>query len=208
MSDNRVKRDDPPRTRSNRTTTSAAPPTSAHRRVIEKAVKLAYGVVDDHIAQGQKAAESLRAGTYTSADFDTDLKMLLERALSLSKEIGALGVDTLDAVRKMAGPRLGAPPVSDVAVEVKSKRRNQVKYDLRSSPTRFSPAVPPLYSADRTKEPLKDIRFEVRDGQHPVLIVNIPDNHPYGVYSGAIVDSETHEPAGFISVRVLEETQP
>jgi len=207
MSDNRVKRDDPQRTRPNRTA-SAAPPTSVHQRVIEKAVKLAYGVVDDHIAQGQKAAESLRAGTYTSADFDSDLKMLLERALRISKEIGALGVDALDAVRKMVGPRLGASAISDVAVEVKSKRRNQVKYDLRSSPARFSPTVPPLYSADRSKEPLKDIRFEVRDGQHPVLVVNIPDNHPYGVYSGAIVDSETHEPAGFISVRILEETKP
>jgi hypothetical protein len=48
----------------------------------------------------------------------------------------------------------------------------------------------------------------VRDGQRPVLVVNIPDNHPYGVYSGAIVDSETHEPAGFITVRVLEDEKP
>ena len=91
---------------------------------------------------------------------------------------------------------------------MKSKRRNQVKYDIRSSPTRFSPAVPPLHSADKTKEPLRDIHFVVRDGQRPVLVVNIPDNHPYGVYSGAIVDFETHEPAGFITVRVLEDEKP
>ena len=202
MTDNRAKRDDPPRTRSNRTASgpgqpaqsadgaSAATPGDARRakKVIGRAVKLAYGVVDDHILQGQKAAERLRAGTYSSADFDSDLKMLLDRALKLSKELGVVGVDFFDAVRKMAGPRLGAPPVSDVAVEVKSKQRNQVKYDIRSSPARFNPAVPPLYSADRTKEPLRDIHFTIGDGQRPVLVVNIPDNHPYGVYSGAIVD--------------------
>jgi hypothetical protein len=184
----------------------AAAPTAAHRKVIDQAVKLAYGVVDEHILQGQRAAQRLREGSYSSADFDSDLKMCLERALRLSKEFGVVGVDFFDAVRRLAGPRTGpGAPSSDVAVEVKSKKPAQVKFDLRSSPARFSPAVPPLHSADRTKEPLKDIRFEVREGQRPVLVVNVPDDHPHGLYAGAIVDSQTHEPGGFISVRVLED---
>jgi hypothetical protein len=215
---NRATREEPERTEPKRTTSGpgqqtqssdgagAASPTAAHRKVIDRAVKLAYGVVDDHILQGQRAAERLRAGTYNSADFDSDLKMCLERALRLSKEFGVVGVDFFDAVRRMAGPRSGpGSPAGDVAVEMKSKKRAQVNFDLRSPPTRFSPSVPPLHSADRTKEPLRDIHFVAREGLRPVLVVNIPDDHPHGVYTGAIVDSQTHEPGGYISVRVLEE---
>jgi hypothetical protein len=186
----------------------AAGPTSAHRKVINHAVDLAYGVVDDHIRQGQQAAERLRAGTYSSADFDSDLKTCLERALRLSKEFGVVGVEILDAIRRMAPYRSGSSsPAGDVALDVKSKRRAHVKFDLRSSPSRFSPAVPPLHSADRNKKPLEDVHFVVRDG-HPVLVVTIPDDHPHGLYTGAIVDAQTHEPGGFISVRVLEEDKP
>jgi hypothetical protein len=183
----------------------AAGPTAAHRKVINRAVELAYGVVDDHIRQGQQAAERLRAGTYSSADFDSDLKLCLDRALKLSKEFGVVGVDFFDAVRRMAPFRSAVGSIAaDFALEVKSNRRAQVKYDLRSSPTGFSPAVPPLHSADRSKKPLEDVHFVVREG-HPVLVVNIPDDHPHGLYTGPIIDSQTHEPGGFISVRVLEE---
>ena len=204
----RATKPDPERTGPDRTTSGPAGPTGAPK-VINRAVELAYGVVDDHIRQGQQAAERLRAGTYSSADFDSDLKMCLDRMLKLSKEFGVVGVDFFDAVRRMAGPRTGVgAPSGNVDVELKSKKRARVTHELRSNPPGFSPAVPPLHSADRTKEPLRDIRFVVREGQRPVLVVNIPDNHPSGVYTGAIVDSQTHEPGGFISVRVLEENNP
>ncbi len=41
-----------------------------------------------------------------------------------------------------------------------------------------------------------------------MLVVNIPTATLHGLYSGAIVDAQTHEPGGFISVRVLEEDKP
>jgi len=177
-----------------------------HREVIKRAVELAYHVVDDHIRQGQQAAERLSAGTYTSGDFDDDLRICLDRALKLSKEWGVVGVDFFAALRRMAGFRMGpAPAAPDVAVETKSKRRAEVKFHLRPGMSRFNPLVPPLHSADRSKEPLNDVHFEFRDRSRPVLVVNIPDGHPPGVYNGAIVDSKTHEPGGFISVRVLEQ---
>jgi hypothetical protein len=169
-------------------------------------VKLAYGVVDEHITQGQRAAQRLREGTYSSADFDSDLKACLERALRLSKEFGSVGVDLFDAVRRMAGP--GAAAASgggNVDLEVKSKKRAQVKWDLSKSPAGFSPSVPPLHSADRSKEPLRDVHFRMGDGQRHVLVVHVPDQHPSGVYTGAIVDSKTNEPGGFVSVRVHDE---
>jgi hypothetical protein len=214
----RPSRQEPERTGPNRTTgggghgsqsaggAGTARPAASHREVIDRAVKLAYGVVDDHIVQGQRAAERLRTGSYSSADFDQDLRMCLDRALRLSKEWGVVGADLFDALRRMAGSRMGpGPSASDVALEMKTKRRAVVKFDIRPGMSRFNPLVPPLHSADRTKEPLKDVHFEFRDGSRPVLVVNIPDDHPHGVYHGAIIDSKTHEPGGFISVRVLQE---
>ena len=100
----RATKPNPERTEPKRTTSGPAGPPSAQRKVISRAVELAYGVVDDHIRQGQKAAERLRAGTYSSADFDSDLKMCLDRALRLSKEFGVVGMDFFDAVRRKAGP--------------------------------------------------------------------------------------------------------
>jgi hypothetical protein len=202
----RATKPNPERTGPNRATSAPAGPPPAHRKVINRAVELAYGVVDDHIRQGQKAAERLRAGTYSSADFDSDLKMCLDRALRLSKEFGVVGVDLFDAIRRMAGSgAFTASARGDVDLEVKSKKRAHVKWDLSSSPAGFSPSVPPLQSADRSKEPLRDVHFRMGEGQRHVLVVNIPDEHPNGVYSGAIVDSKTNEPGGFVSVRVTEE---
>ena len=202
----RTTKPNPERTDPNRTTSGPAGPTGAHRKVISRAVDLAYGVVDDHIRQGQQAAERLRAGTYSSADFDSDLKMCLERALKLSKEFGVVGIDFFDALRRMAGPgTFAASAGRNVDLEVKSKKRAHVKWDLSLSPAGFSPSVPPLQSANRDKEPLRDVHFRAADGQRHVLVVNIPDEHPSGVYSGAIVDSKTNEPGGFVSVRVTEE---
>jgi hypothetical protein len=216
-SKNHTSREEPERTGPNRTAggtgqgshsaggAGTARP-AAGRDVINRAVKLAYGVVDDHILQGQRAAERLRQGTYSSADFDQDLRACLDRALKLSKEWGVVGADFFDVVRRMAGSRMGSgPSAPDVALEVKSKRRAEVKFHLRPGLSRFNPLVPPIHSADETKDALKDVQFAFRDGGRPVLVVNIPDNQPHGVYHGAIVDSKTHEPQGFISVRVIQE---
>jgi hypothetical protein len=202
----RATKPDSERNGPHRTTGGPASSASGQRKVISRAVELAYGVVDDHIRQGQQAAERLRAGTYSSADFDEDLRVCLDRALSLTKEWGVVGVDFFAALRRMAGSRLGSgPSAQDVALETKSKRRAEVKFHLRPGVSPFNPFVPPLYSADRTKKPLEDVHFTLREGARPVLVVNVPDGHPHGVYTGAILDSKTHEPGGFISVRVLEE---
>ena len=211
-------RGDPERTGPNRTAggtgggsqssgaARTARPAATHREVIDRAVKLAYGVVDDHIVQGKRAAEALRQGTYSSKDFDDDLRTCLDRALRLSKDWGVWGLDFFDVLRRKAGSQMGSgPSAPDVALEVNSKRRAEVKFHLRPGMSRFNPSVPELHSADKTKAPLKDVHFVFRDGSRPVLVVDIPDDQPHGVYHGAIVDSKTHEPGGFISVRVLEE---
>ena len=119
---------------------------------------------------------------------------------------GVWGVDFLDVLRRKAGSQTGSgPSAPDVALEVKSKRRAEVKFHLRPGMSRFNPSVPPLHSADRKKPALEDVRFEFRDNSRPVLVVNIPDDHPHGVYTARSSIPKRTSLAGFISVRVLEE---
>jgi len=215
----RARREDPKRAEPNRTGNGASGGSRTsggaevgrraanHREVIDRAVKLAYDIVDEHIVQGRRAAERLRQGAYSSADFDDDLRQCLDRALRLSKDLGVVGVDFFDVMRRRAASRTGTDSSApEAAVEVNSKRRRaEVKFHVRPGVKGFNPSVPPIHSADQGKTPLSDVRFEFRDGSRPVLVVNIPEDHPPGVYHGAIVDSKTHEPQGFISVRVIKE---
>lgn len=172
--------------------------------VIAKAVKLAYRVVDDHIRQGRRAAELVRAGSYNTVDFEADLKSLLDRMIGLSREAGAVGVELIDTlIRGSAAPRHAAPSAAEVAIEVKSPRRVQVSVELKPTRSGFIPSTPPLYASDRSFAPLDKLHFVVKEGTRPVLVVEVPDGQPLGTYTGAIVDEKTHEPGGSVCVRVL-----
>ena len=180
-------------------------PTGAHRRVINRAVKLAYGVVDDHILQGQRAAERLRQGTYSSADFDQDLRALPRSRAQAVEGVGAWGWIFSTWFGAWPGPAGPDPSAPDVALEVKSKRRAEVKFHLRPGLSRFNPLVPPIHSADKTKDPLKDVHFAFRDGEPSCSRCQHSGRPTTRRLSRRDRRFKTHEPQGFISVRVIEE---
>ncbi len=189
---------------------SAAPPPEPSPaqpdKVISDAVKLAYGVVNEQIAQGQRAAERVREGSYNAADLERDIKGQIDRVLRLSKDLGVASFDVLTALVRASASGVSIEPEpapTNLAVEVKSSKRAQVTIDLRAKTERFVPTVPPLHAADRSVEPLKNVRIVTKDAATPVLVVEIPDDQPIGVYTGAVVDATSHEPGGFICVRVL-----
>ena len=172
--------------------------------IIGKAVKLAYRVVDQHIQQGRHAAARVRAGTYNSVDLEADLKSLVDRMIGLTRELGSVSVELFDTlIRGKPEEAATAPSAADVAIEVKSGRRVQVSVKLRPTARGFVPSVPPLHASDRSLAPLDKIHFLVNGEAQPVLVVEIPDEQPVGIYSGVIVDEKTHEPGGDICVRVL-----
>ena len=181
------------------------PPTTAPTdQVINKAVKLAYRVVDDQMRQGRRAAERVRAGSYNAVDFEADIKSLLDRMIGLTKEAGAVSMELFDTlVRGNAEQKAAGPTAAEVAIEVKSTLRIQVSIDFRPTQLGFVPSTPPLYASDRSVTPLDKLHFVVKEGTRPVFVVEVPDNQPPGTYTGAIVDEKSHEPGGSVCVRIL-----
>jgi hypothetical protein len=121
--------------------------------------------------------------------------------LRLPREFGVVSLDFFDGI-------LGDSPIcsvsSDVEVEVDSARRAEAKVRLSSTFSGFAPLVLPLCAADRSVAPIENARFVVKDGSRLVLAVKIPDSHPLGTYTAAIIDAQTQEPGGFVTIKILE----
>ena len=53
------------------------------------------------------------------------------------------------------------------------------------------------------KPPLTDVAFErAPHGDLVRLRIRVPDTQPVGIYAGAVVDRDTGEPCGTVSVRL------
>jgi hypothetical protein len=188
---------------------------------IAHGVKLGYAVIDEQIRQGEKLADRLRQvagkpGAMPAVEVGT----LIERALNVYKDMGALAVAAVETLvrnpmlqstltRSLQGPAPAdsAPGQSgggNFGFELTSNRRTQVKLDIRSKPGVFLPTVHALHASSPTLPPLTGVRFQLDAATGaPVLHIDIADAQPAGNYMGVVVDSATDEPCGTISVRVL-----
>ena len=119
-SDERKKRSDPSRGGSRRTVIEhdhpgdnpqpeGAPPPPPEppgiREVIGDAVKLGYNVVEEYLEQGRQAAGRFRAGSYTSADIESDVAALAERLMRTTKDAAVAWLDVVSAAARVASPR-------------------------------------------------------------------------------------------------------
>jgi hypothetical protein len=203
----------------------AAPPpvddTEPADATIAHGVKLGYAVIDDQIRQGEKLAARLRQiDGKPGAMPPIELGTLIERALNIYKDMGALAlaaVETLvrnpliqsSATRAWQGAAESAvAPPSDgntrFGFELLSNRRTQVKLDIRPQGTAFMPLVHVLHAVNPSIPPLTSVRFHLDPGTlSPALQVDVPDSQPAGTYSGVVVDSATNEPCGTVSIRIL-----
>jgi hypothetical protein len=202
--------------------------------VITQGVKLGYRVIDEHIRLGRRTAEGLRTAgdRKQKGGTESDVEELIERVQRVYQDVGALCFDALDVVsrspallrwftRREAGDRdaSGAAPAGDgrgdagpfaapapVSVEIASARRVLVSLNL-ADPAVASrlPLVHALHACDPAFPPLTDIGFR-RDpaSPGPVLQLRVPDRQPAALYTGVVVDRETNEPRGTLSVRVFE----
>ena len=198
-----IRRGDTPMTDN---TTKPQPRTA--NSIIGDAVSRGYKVIEEQINQGRDAAERFRAGTYNTADAEADVKKLVNRVLDLVKDLGTAGFELAAATIRPGVPPQepsGKPSPSQspaVTIETHSTRPTQVSYKLTPPSTRFVPSVPALYSKDPAVPPLRDTKLELRDDR-PILVIRIPNDQPLGTYAGAIVDMDTNQAGGFVSVSIL-----
>ncbi|PPQ26599.1 hypothetical protein [Rhodopila globiformis] len=145
----------------------------------------------------------------------------LERLIALYQGAGNAAIDLASAVaRRMVAcisyPSSGSPEAAaqsaaatpspgNLAFEVVSKRAAEGMLDLYMTvPWAFAPAVHALHAVDRKSDPLTGITFIPGGMQQPsALRIEVPDDQPPGVYTGAVVDALTGESGGHLILRLF-----
>ena len=178
-------------------------------------------MIDEQIKQGERLAERLRPGGRRAGGSPPDLSALIERALNVYKDFGALALAAAETLarnpsvqsglhRAFRGDRdPGATGASHptqarpIAIEINSSRRINVKLEKQPFPEGFTPHVHELHAVDASVPALKTARFATdAETSAPVLRIDIDNAQPAGVYSGLVVDAASNEPWGAISVRI------
>src|SRR5258708_10253581 len=183
-------------------------------------VELAYSVIEKHIAEGRRAAEGFSNQAYTTRVPSDNLQVLVERLLRFQSEMIPLWIETLATLVKIDPSRNGHAPGTDarpqsnggpnsetmaVSIEVISLRPVQVSVELRPNSESQSLVALGLTSVDQGKPVLKDISLGPDEVVGRVkLRLRIPESQPPGTYSGVIVNRETGETRGTLSVRIAD----
>ncbi len=186
--------------------------------VVSHGVELGYRVIEDQIHQGQRVAEQLSRRSYDSGAAEGDLREVADRAWRFLTDLGALWIEFLsslagdsDVVRKVLGalqPRSESSTSAStdgaiaVSIEVSCARPARVKLDLRSHSERMPLVCQELRALDAGKPPLTDVGFDSDPDRLVSLRIRVPEAHPPGIYVGAVIDSDTGEPRGTLSVRL------
>jgi hypothetical protein len=171
---------------------------------VAQGVKIGYSVLDEQMREGRRLAERLRGGMRLGAAAPPEFGALIERALNIYRDMGSLAFAAAEALAGASSLRGATPepaptpaPASPYAIEVKSARRANVKLDLRG--VARAPRVGPLQPALGGGKPIENVRFEPGE---PKLSLEIADDQPAGVYNAVVVDADSGEALGTLTVRI------
>ncbi len=192
----------------------------AARGPLAEGVELAYSVIEKYIAEGRRTAEELNSQPYNTRATNDNLQELLERVLRFQAEALPLWIETLATLTKVnpsrngytaspdVWPRPGSTPnpeATPVSIEVLSMRPVQVSIELRPNSDAQSLVALGLNSVDSKKPSVTDISFVPDNVRGRVkLRIRIPDNQPPGTYNGVIVNRDSSEPRGTLSIRIAD----
>ena len=179
---------------------------------ISDAVRMGYSVIEEQIRQGQRAAQQLGGMPSGVGSATFGVNDIANRLLQYSTDLAALHFDlmaTLLHPAAMSGAMPGAAPSQDsgarVMIEIESKRKNQVTLDLWPHSQTANLTVPALHAAESDKSPLTDVSFVPGTDDVPArLHIVVSDSQPPGLYSGLILDADSGQANGTLSLRLDE----
>lgn len=201
-------------------------PGAGEESTIARAVKLGYRVYEEQIRLGRSFAARLASPRSPESRPGTgDLKAISEQILGYYVELGRLSLELIEALargpladvlspdgaRREAEGRAdpaAATTALQLAVEVVAARPTEVKLDLRALPPGRRAMVHALRALDPSVPALEDVTaLPDGNGSAMTLRVTVPDAQPPALYTGAVVDAQSNEPWGTLSVRVGGETR-
>lgn len=183
-------------------------------------VALAYNVIEKYIAEGRRTAEDFSNQPYTARAPNDSLQVLVERLLRFQTEMLPLWIETLATLTRVDPARNGYAPASDawppsngaqnagtmaVAIEVVSLRPVQVSIELRPNSEPQSLVALGLSAVGSGKPILRDISLVPDEVAGRIkLRLRIPESQPSGIYFGVIVNRESGEARGTLSIRIAD----
>ncbi len=187
---------------------------------LAEGVELAYSVIDKYIADGRRTAEDINSQPYPTRAPNDNLQDILERMLRFQSEMLPLWIETLATLVKVDPSRNGSAttrergaasngsPKSEtmaVSIEVVSLRPVQVSVELRPNVEAGSLVALGLNAVDPGKPVLTDISLTPDEIPGRIkLRLRIPEDQPPGTYSGVIVDRDSGETRGTLSIRIAD----
>jgi hypothetical protein len=187
---------------------------------LAEGVELAYSVIEKYIAEGRRTAEGLSNQPYATRVANDNLQDILERMLRFQGEILPLWIDTLANLVKIdpsqngyattshASPAFNGAAKSDameVSIEVASIRPVQVSVQLKPNSETQSLVALGLSAVDSGKSAAAHISFVPDDTTGRVRVrIRVPDRHPSGTYAAVVVNRDSGEIRGTVSIRIAD----
>jgi hypothetical protein len=206
--------------------TSTTPPSSngipagGRESPRDEGVGLAYRVIETYMNEGRKNAGQFNNQPYNMRAVTDGFQELLERTIRIGSELLPLWLEVLGSAVRLdpaampytAGtaphqPASAAQTMASkaISIEMISNRPVQVSLDLREGSESLPLVTPGLHAVDPGKAALTDISFAPEPGGASLkLKISIPDTHPPGTYSGVVVNRDTGETHGTLSVRIAQ----
>jgi hypothetical protein len=187
---------------------------------LAEGVEIAYSVIEKYIAEGRRTAEGFSSQPYSTRATNDNLQEVLERLLRFQTEMLPLWIETLATLVKVDPSRNGHasapdtwPPTNGgqkaetmaVSIEVVSIRPVQVSVELRPNSEAKSLVSLGLKAVDSSKPALSDISLVPDEIPGRIkLRLRIPESQPAGTYSGVIVNRDSGEARGTLSIRIAD----
>jgi hypothetical protein len=131
--------------------------------------------------------------------------------VSLVKSIANSAAAGDNAAAGIAAPPLARAPMppsapataAPIIVEIASTRMTRITVDLAPAASMTHLAIGGLQALEPEKPALKEISLATDAASHRTLVrIRVQDNQPPGVYRGVIVDPDSGEPRGTITLRI------
>lgn len=200
---------------------SAASGSAQPQRSVDQVVAAAYGVLDDNLDQGRRAAERFRAAAPPPSGPPPNAKMVAGRLLHMTREMGVAWIDlvvailrepevraVLERVTPHDRPRAETVDVPRGGVPVTHRVASRKPIEVTLSPLQGSGAVAPaiggLHALDPAAPPIRAVQFSLRAGGGLEMRIEVPDDQPAGAYFGTVVDGVSQQPMGTLAVRVVD----
>ena len=197
---------------------------------VSRGVKLGYEVIEEHLRQGQKVAQMLSGRSTERKTVEGNIRAMAERIFRYSADLGSLWVDFIDSIAgspeavrdlvSMFSSKEKSPEVQPnggesrpVSVEVVSARPARVTLDIRPESAGRRLVVHDLRAAGSDIPPLTGIRFvtgradALRTDALTYFRITVPAQQPVGLYHGVVMDQDSGQVCGTLSVRINQESE-